>query len=944
MRKKIIVVCVLLIALILLSAYILINFDALSYSPFADKLYFEAPTFVTMDDKGNTYIIDSSMRRVLRVRPDDRIDLIINGGVQGEGKFVYARELACDKDGNIYILNSIMDYEYNYTIGEQIIKYDSKGKFRYVLFQKNYEKEYVEKDWRLIRRGKIVSLEAVDGYLYWFQLENNSIVMSRVSTLKEGASVEAVLEKPYDDPAVYLADICRVNDNVILYSTKKGEIIRAYKDPAKPEEAILKHTVKNRYIPWKIGVDSYGGVYFADLAGRDIKKIRNGEVNTVISRSIVEQQGHLLGSTVFYDFEVLRNGTVLTTNTYSVINRNGIPAVEYINRITRMKPDGVIDRYFNFSMFNRQTIVNRLLVWTAVPLSILLFIFIIAYVFLKVMERHFSLILKQIVLFVPIILFSLGFVIKFMYDDFSVRFEKELLNKISLMTQSISRNLDASRLKSISGIDNFMNEDYRFFREQVHSSLNNNRDEWNDGFYCAIYKVIDNQVYGFMYFNDSIGVLYPFVDYEDPDSQFHDAYDQGKIITGKISSFEGDFMYGMGPIRDKNGDIAGIIEIGTDMFGFNEGNRLMFISLLKRLGAIICLFIVIIVGTTVILLKSVRVLRDAVNQLAQGDLNASVNIRSRDEVGELSTGFNKMADYIRNHINEILELNRGYQRFVPEQFLTFLNKQKVTDIMLGDQVQQEMAILFSDIRDFTTISEQLSPKENFDFLNDYLGLMGPVIRENGGFIDKYIGDAIMALFPYSPADAVNAALDIINRLYDFNERVKDSGLNPINIGIGIHTGLLMLGILGESERYDGTVISDSVNLASRIEGLTKQYSTSLIISETVYDSIRDSGRYLVRYLGLVQVKGKNRPIGIYEVLDALRHSDRELKVVTKKYFESGIICFQNQEFHEAARRFKVVVQNNKSDKAARLYLEASIKYLDGEVPAAWDGTLKMVSK
>ncbi|MEG3972906.1 AAA family ATPase, partial [Microcoleus sp. T2B6] len=170
---------------------------------------------------------------------------------------------------------------------------------------------------------------------------------------------------------------------------------------------------------------------------------------------------------------------------------------------------------------------------------------------------------------------------------------------------------------------------------------------------------------------------------------------------------------------------------------------------------------------------------------------------------------------------ELFLLNQAYERFVPNQFLQFLDKSSIIDVELGDQVQLEMSVLFSDIRDFTTLSETMTPKDNFRFINSYLSRMEPVINENNGFIDKYIGDAIMALFSGEANNAVKAGIAMLHCLVEYNQNRANSGYGPIQIGIGINTGTLMLGTVGGQNRMEGTVISDAVNLASRVESLTK---------------------------------------------------------------------------------------------------------------------------
>ncbi|MBP9163949.1 MAG: adenylate/guanylate cyclase domain-containing protein, partial [Leptospiraceae bacterium] len=289
-------------------------------------------------------------------------------------------------------------------------------------------------------------------------------------------------------------------------------------------------------------------------------------------------------------------------------------------------------------------------------------------------------------------------------------------------------------------------------------------------------------------------------------------------------------------------------------------------------------------------------------------------------------------------------INKSLQKFVPKDFIQFLNKEHITEVGLGDSVQQDMSILFSDIRSFTTISETMSPKDNFGFLNSYLKVTGPVIRKNKGFIDKYIGDAIMALFPDSPMNAVDAAIEMLDEVHKLNVKRHEWGRIPIQIGIGIHTGAPMLGIIGEEKRFEFTVISDAVNLASRIEGLTKAYSASILISEDTLVSLSDSTKYLHRMVDKVKVKGKNKPVIIYEILNGNSERIIELKLSTKKQFEDGVNLYLEEKFDEASAIFKDILKKDPRDTAVSLYLERAKYYTMHGVPVNWEGAWKLDSK
>ncbi|HKK66226.1 MAG TPA: adenylate/guanylate cyclase domain-containing protein [Clostridia bacterium] len=213
----------------------------------------------------------------------------------------------------------------------------------------------------------------------------------------------------------------------------------------------------------------------------------------------------------------------------------------------------------------------------------------------------------------------------------------------------------------------------------------------------------------------------------------------------------------------------------------------------------------------------------------------------------------------------LLQLNESMERFVPREFLRFLKKENVMEIKLGDHANHRMTVLFADIRDFTSLSEKLTPEENFRFINSFLSRMGPIIRAHRGFVDKYMGDGIMALFPDRAEDAVEAAIHLREELVQYNQDRSKVGYQPINFGVGLHTGELMLGTVGENQRMDGTVISDAVNLASRVEALTKKLHIGIAISEATHGCLSKPEQYEIRYVGKEWVKGKAQEVSIFEV-------------------------------------------------------------------------------
>jgi class 3 adenylate cyclase len=274
-----------------------------------------------------------------------------------------------------------------------------------------------------------------------------------------------------------------------------------------------------------------------------------------------------------------------------------------------------------------------------------------------------------------------------------------------------------------------------------------------------------------------------------------------------------------------------------------------------------------------------------------------------------------------------LALTKAYERFVPHEFLGFLNKTSIVDVQHGDHVQTDMSIMFTDIRSFTSLSEQISTEENFKLLNSYFMKMEPIVKQNEGFIDKFIGDAIMALFHRGGDASVRAAVGMIEELEDYNTGREKAGYAPISIGIGINTGSLMLGIVGGKERMEGTVISDAVNTASRIEELNKRYGTSILISAATFDSLLSPDSFHIRMIDKVAVKGRSQQLLVYEVYDADAKELKAMKRSCQEQFEQAVTDYHQERIDFALEAFSHMADQCPQDQVVMFYVARCTKEL-----------------
>lgn len=398
-----------------------------------------------------------------------------------------------------------------------------------------------------------------------------------------------------------------------------------------------------------------------------------------------------------------------------------------------------------------------------------------------------------------------------------------------------------------------------------------------------------------------------------------------------------DHLFQIRPIRDFAGEVIGLLVVQQSLSGLKavlSGVR----NLLVSIGLIVILVSIVIgiffASQTVV--GPITRLRTSASELAHGNLDADIDVGRKDELGSLARSFANMRDAIKENIRQLNALNAAFERFVPKEFLGYLERQSIVDVNLGDSVKRSFTILFSDIRSFTTLSESMSPTDVFLLLNAYLKRMNPMIQSHHGFIDKYIGDAIMALFGDSPDDAVRGSIGMIEALHVWNQERKRAGYLPIEIGIGVNTGEVMLGTLGSPSRMEGSVISDAVNLASRIEGLTKEYGCRILIGENTYRNLKSPDAYKVRYIDSVKVKGKADVTAVYEIYDADLPDVRDLKDKIKKPFEEACRHFQAHRFAEARKIFEECLKVFPGDKAAKSYVSRAEDFEKHGVDENWN--------
>jgi adenylate cyclase len=329
--------------------------------------------------------------------------------------------------------------------------------------------------------------------------------------------------------------------------------------------------------------------------------------------------------------------------------------------------------------------------------------------------------------------------------------------------------------------------------------------------------------------------------------------------------------------------------------------------------------------------RPVQSLEQGAQRIASGDFEHRVDIRQQDELGRLASTFNSMAkgleerDKVRNLLGKVVS---------PEIAEELLKK----DIVLGGE-EREVTVLFSDIRSFTTLCENLSPQQVVNMLNTYLTRINTEIEKHKGVVDKYIGDAVMALFgaplkdSNAASNAIGAGLAMLKAAGELNITFLAQGIPELKIGVGIHTDIVLAGNMGSASRMNYTVIGDGVNLASRLESLSKYYGVNMIASESTREQ---ANGFIYRELDRVRVKGKSRPVTIFEPICESDSMSEDLASEIDR-FHRALQAYRNQDWRLSHSIFSELFKKHPRNKLYGLYRIRVEILMKNPPDPQWDG-------
>ena len=546
------------------------------------------------------------------------------------------------------------------------------------------------------------------------------------------------------------------------------------------------------------------------------------------------------------------------------------------------------------------------------------------------MGWHFTLLSKQLFVIIPVLLAMLLVITASMLGTVRQSYYDNVEQELVDISEIILSEVDGEQIAGIRDLGYVFDGRYDQLKNLILKITGNNTSSLSQTYDIAIYRTSSVGDYHYRIASsqqeDQPFYGYLELDFKDMEDYLHQ--NSNTYIIDMYSASE-EWMTAQTPIYDSQGNMAGVLELSADLDEYDS----LTDTVLKKMGIQALIFMMVVILTIIIITylntRRLKQASEAVTKIAGGDFSTRITKKyAKDEVGAICEGVNNMAGQLETYFAEMERNEQFYYKFVPEQFKELLHKEAFTDLSLGDAESLDLTVLFCDIRSFSLNSEMMTARENFEFVNTIYGIAGPIVRNHNGFVDKYIGDAVMALFKNAD-DAINAGIDLYREIAQNPKTAALLGIDSIDIGIGIHSGMARIGIVGETERMSGTVISDTVNMSSRLESLTKQYKTAMIITKDTLDRMANPDRLNVRYLGMVQVAGVNEVKALYEVLDSLDEQRRTARMANVHEFREAVRLFHLGNCSGAMEKFRSLraVTNSELDPVPNKYMTYIEEYL-----------------
>lgn len=908
MKKKL-MIC---FAGILCCVFFIVQFRALgSTQPFQKNSPFETVSQAVMDQAGSLYVIADSKLSLIKMDSNGKVIYELDSTLKQDRQNTYMyNDLAVDEHGAAYVIVSVLDEFGLKVVREHILKISADGKSRQMLYSDN-----IPETESYMRVGKLQKLHVEQNQLYFYkkQPSTRSVVLMSIDLVNDG-----LLKAPTEfhsvsmPPNQYLKEVIGIPSSQIFFTTKQGNLFNKENDATL--QLYPEQNVVTTHFPVELSLYE-NEVYYIDNQEESIYSINKQQGTKPQLRLNVAELAQSIESKIEWsgliDYTISPNGQFVLTSEELIVLSDASGNVAQ-----------VLEGY-HYSWWH---VIKQLLYVLLLLITIGLIGLFIRMIYTDVMNRKISLVAKQLLIVIPVIAVCMVWLIQSINASVAQQLREQTVKQLSILATNGQYLIDGDLLEELNSPADYRSSTFIELKNRLNGLFTTSGDN-RGGLYNTIYRYVDGELYILIDDDDGVTMYEPFGTNE---SNLQ-VLEKGEIVVGEWKDATGSWVYALGPIYNHNDEIVGIYETGQAIVALDmkiAELRSQVIQIVCWIGIVLALVIALM---TFYFLSSIGKLRKTVNLIASGEWNVKVDIHTKDEVEELGERFNMMTSAIKTYVSEVTKLNSAYVRFVPQQFLKLLGYEKMTEIQLGDQQNRYMTILVCHVRNFDELSRDMTTDENFTFINQFLNQFGPIIRENNGFISRYLGPGMLTMFPRKTSNALDAARHIRSQLLRYNQDREARGLVPIDIGISIHSGEVMLGIIGEEQRIEGSVISNHVNLAIDLERLSQTLGVSVLVTAQVFEGITPLERENIRYLGEIELTTQKHSIQLYDWFETDHSILKQQKTKDKARFEAAVESFSRGKYHDAREGFVQIMKANRNDLIAKYYFFKCDEYLYSEL-------------
>lgn len=534
---------------------------------------------IAADSNGNTYVSDSGNTRIVKINKDNQYEYELKGNNIGEGKFFYSVNINADSNGNLYVLNNVMDDSGTYVAEEEILKYNSKGQFQKTIYSKVYEKGNMP-----LKKGNIVSFQIRNNKLYFFENENNNISILSYNFVEDELKKEFTINMQYDFSNVIDIALKEEGESIAV-STKNGQIFTV--DRKDNIKTLISSKNNKEFVPSEIETDRSGALYCINLGNRSISKINeDGTLEIILDSNILKSQDININTDPrlehgYYIFSINENRIITSEHTY----------------VIKSDVNGNVENYFDTINFSSKIYYLKIILLISFGLSIISVITLLNMRLSKMkVYKEINPIFKECIsLVLSLLIISAGVSIYFVSHYDSI-FQNQLESNLKSISYLESQTIDGDIVNRINNVSQYDSEDFVEIKNQIQEGFNGFNDEWNSNYYSAIYKMSNNKIVAIAY-SDGTDVLFLPLTFTTNDSKyaFWRVFDYGLVEYNKTSDYQGKWLSGFSPVKDSNGNIVAVLEIGTDenYYSIQSENLVknVIINIVSMIAVLVFLFI-----------------------------------------------------------------------------------------------------------------------------------------------------------------------------------------------------------------------------------------------------------------------------------------------------------------------------------------------------------------